>query len=292
MRRLSFRKFNLKKITALAIALNVLQILAASGLLLFALFSQSFSIPEQAELALLAILAGVVIWGAAVDIHDAHITRKLDLQRRMLEEAYSQLEDLNRMLREQRHDFKNHLQVVYSLTEMGEYRDAMDYVQRIYADVQALGIRIRTASPAVNALLSAKQADCEEKGIRFDVEIQSAWEEIPLPGWELCRILGNLIDNAVDAMQEGGTSQPAIFVRIGEDIRSWELAVENNGPEIPREHRSAIFQPGFTTKSEGHGNGLNIVRSLMASYGGSVELHSDGSRTRFLCSVPKHRQPD
>lgn len=287
MRRLSLGKLNLKKITAFAIVLNLVQIAAALGLLLFAIFSDSFIIPDHAELALIAIMAGIVIWGAAVDIRDAFITRRVDSQRRMLEEAYNQLEDLNRLLREQRHDFKNHLQVVYSLTEMGAHADAMDYVQRIYEDVQTLGSRIRTASPAVNALLSAKQADCEEHGIGFNVTIHSIWEEIPLPGWELCRILGNLIDNAVDAMHESGTPEPAIHIHIGEDIRSWTLIVENNGPEIPREYRSQIFQPGFTTKSEGHGNGLNIVRSLLQRFNGEVRLDSDAEHTRFTCIIPK-----
>lgn len=287
MKRLPIGKFDLKKITGLAIGLNLIQIIAAVGLLLFVIFSDDLNIPDHAEIALLSVLACVVIWGAAVDIHDAHITRKLEQQRIMLEEAYSQLEELNRQLREQRHDFKNHLQVVYSLTEMGAHSDAMDYVQRIYEDVQALGSRIRTASPAVNALLSAKQADCEENGVRFEVGIQSDWDDIPLPGWELCRILGNLIDNAIDAMEEASTVSPAICVSISEDIRGWYLSVENNGPEIPREHRIEIFQAGFTTKSEGHGNGLNIVRGLLRRYGGEISVHSDSARTRFDCAIPK-----
>lgn len=287
MRKLSLGKFSLKKITLLAIVLNLVQICAALGLLCCALFSRSFDLPEQAELALLAALSGVVIWGAVVDIRDAFITRRVEQQRGMLEEAYRQLEDLNRMLREQRHDFKNHLQVVYSLTEMGAYDDAMDYVRRIYEDVQALGRQIRTASPAVNALLSAKEADCAEKGVVLTTDIQSAWNDISLPGWELCRVLGNLIDNAVDAMLEAKTSQPQIRVCIGEDIRSWLLRVENNGPEIPAEQLHDIFLPGFTTKSEGHGNGLSIVRSLLDEYGGQIEVSSKPSLTCFSAAIPK-----
>ncbi len=287
MRKLSIGKFSLKKITLLAIVLNLVQICAALGLLCYALFSKSFDLPEQAELALLAAMTGVVIWGAVMDIRDAFITRRVEQQRGMLEEAYCQLEDLNRMLREQRHDFKNHLQVVYSLTEMGAYDDAMDYVRRIYEDVQALGRQIRTASPAVNALLSAKEADCAEKGVALSTNIQSAWNDISLPGWELCRVLGNLIDNAVDAMLEAKTSQPQIRVCIGEDIRSWLLRVENNGPAIPAEQLRDIFLPGFTTKSEGHGNGLSIVRSLLEEYGGRIEASSDPNLTCFSVTIPK-----
>lgn len=287
MRRPFFGKINLKKITGIAIAVNLVQICAALCLIIYVLFNRSLSIPEEAEIALIAAMAAIIIWGAIVDIRDARITRQVNEQRLMLEEAYRQLEDLNQLLREQRHDFKNHLQVVYSLTEMGAYPDALEYVQRIYEDVQALGSRIRTASPAVNALLSAKQADCADHGIALEIGIQSAWENIPVPGWELCRILGNLIDNAADAILEDGAPNPRICVCIKEDIRCWSLTVANNGPEIPKSHFSQIFLPGFTTKSDGHGNGLGIVTGLVEKYGGKIEVESNPESTVFTCTIPK-----
>ena len=160
MHRPNPHKPNLNKITSFAIFVNALQIACALAILLYAIYNRDFTIPESAEIALVAFTAALVIWGAVVDIRDAFITRKVEDQRRMLEEAYRQLEDLNRTLRAQRHDFKNHLQVVYSLTEMAAYDDVQEYVQRIYEDVQSVGSFIRTSIPAVNALLSAKAADC------------------------------------------------------------------------------------------------------------------------------------
>lgn len=277
----------LNKITGFAILANALQIVCALGILLHAIFNDSFSIPEHAEIVLLCIAVFFVIWGAVVDIRDAFITRRVEQQRHMLEESYGQLEDLNLTLRRQRHDFKNHLQVVYTLTEMQAYSDVQDYVQKIYEDVQSVGSMIRTAVPAVNALLSAKNSDCQERGINFSVEIQSAWEEIPVAGWELCRIIGNLVDNAIDAIEETATPNAAICVHIGETIPSWILSVENNGPVIPAEHKKSIFLPGFTTKSAGHGNGLSIVSELVEKYGGELHLESDPGRTIFSCTVPK-----
>lgn len=290
MKRFSREKLNQNKITALAIAVNLVQIIAALGLLLYVILDQSFSIPEQLEITLIALMSFMVIWGAAVDIHDAYITRKVNLQRSMLEEAYEQLEKLNRTLRGQRHDFKNHLQVVYSLSEMGAYEDMQDYVQRIYEDVQSVGNCIRTSVPAVNALISAKAADCEERGISLETAILSSWDEIPVPGWEICRIIGNLVDNAMDALLEGKTENPRIRITIGEDIRGWSLSVENNGPEISKSHRKDIFLPGFTTKSSGRGNGLSIISDLMEKYSGELTLHSDSTSTSFHCRFPKQAE--
>ena len=287
MRRRITNKINLQKITGFAIAVNAVQIACALAILLYAIFNENFTIPESAEIALVAFAAALVIWGAIVDIRDAIVTRKVEDQRRMLEEAYRQLEQLNRTLRAQRHDFKNHLQVVYSLTEMAAYNDVQEYVQRIYEDVQSVGSHIRTSVPAVNALISAKAADCAERGIAFQTDIQSQWDQVQIPGWEMCRILGNLVDNAMDAVLERKDREPWVRVYIGEDIRCWKLEVSNNGPEIPASRRRDIFQPGFTTKSAGHGNGLSIVSELLEKYNGEMHLSSDAEVTRLSCTFPR-----
>lgn len=292
MRLIRRRGADLKKLTRLAIAVNLVQICCALAILLRALFVERFDIPDEAELALLAFACGVIIWGAAVDIRDAFIMRREDAQRDMLEEAYVQLEELNQTLREQRHDFKNHLQVVYSLTEMGAYSDVQEYVERIYEDVQSVSRQLRTAVPAVNALLAAKEADCREQGVAFEAAIQSAWEDMPVSGWELCRIIGNLVDNAIDALREKPTKVGRIQVCISENIPCFLLSVENNGPAIPPEAQERIFEPGFTTKSEGHGSGLSIVRALVEDYGGQIRLESDPERTRFSLSFPRAGQPN
>ena len=287
MRRRIAHQINLQKITGFAIAVNALQIACAMAILLYAIYNRNFSIPESAEIALVALTVALVIWGAIVDIRDAIVTRRVEEQRRMLEEAYRQLEDLNRTLRAQRHDFKNHLQVVYSLTEMAAYEDVQEYVQRIYEDVQSVGSHLRTAVPEVNALISAKAADCAERNIDFYTDIQSLWDQMHVPGWEICRILGNLVDNAMDAALEIHDHRPCVRVYIGEDIRCWKLEVSNNGPEIPVSIQRDIFQPGFTTKSAGHGNGLSIVSELIEKYDGHLRLSSDAALTRFSCDFPK-----
>lgn len=288
--RLIYRKGDqLKKLTGLAVSINTIQIACALYIFIRILFENSFDIPEQAEAALLGLAAALVIWGAVVDIRDAFMMRRVDQQREMLEEAYRQLENLNQSLRQQRHDFKNHLQVVYSLTEMNAYADAMQYIRRVYEDVQSLGSLLKTNVPAVNALLSAKSSDCKEHGIELITDIQSSWSEMYIPGWELCRIIGNLVDNAMDALQEQTNHAPQIFVTIAESISSFILKVNNNGPEIPFEHRSIIFQPGFTTKSAGHGNGLSIISDLVKKYDGTLELESSSEQTCFICTFPKEK---
>ena len=141
-------------------------------------------------------------WGAAVDIREALSTRKILSQIDDMDATIGQMEDFNNTLRSQRHDFLNHLQVVYSLIEMQEYEEANAYIDKVYGAITSVSRVIKTANPAINALLTVKSAACEKAGVKATVSIQSSWKHLPMQGWEMCKVLSNLIDNAIDALRE------------------------------------------------------------------------------------------
>ena len=280
-------RLNVQKTTLYAVIINTLQILAMGGVFAYVLLNE-ITIPHSAEVLLLGFCLLIVVWGAIIDIRDAVTTRKIAEQTLMIEEAYGQLETLNSTLRKQRHDFMNHLQVVFSLTEMEEYDEAMQYIERVYGDIQRVSSLLKTSIPAVNALISAKQADCEEHGIRFEAEISSAWTGLPISGWEMCRIFGNLIDNARDAISESqSTEGKQITIALSETPAAFTFRVSNNGPRIPDRHIHSVFLPGFTTKSEGRGSGLSIVYDIMNAYGGHITVQSTDEDTSFIGTIPK-----
>ena len=281
------RKLNLRKVALFSVVINCFQIAAIVMVLLYILTNGS-EVNRYIEISILLLALLIVVWGAVLDIREAFNAQRTSEQAHMLEEAYSQLEDLNGTLRRQRHDFMNHLQVVFSLMEMGEYPDAMQYVENVYGDIQRTGSVLKTSIPAVNALIAAKRDDCEEHGIRFTTEIASAWQDLPVAGWEMCRVMGNLIDNARDAlMSVKDHPSPAIAVSIEETPAAFNFSVSNNGPAIPREIMDSIFEMGFTTKEEGHGSGLSIVVEIMESYRGTVSVESNDSLTTFYGTIPK-----
>lgn len=280
-------RLNVQKTTRFAVIINTLQILAMGGVFAYVLLNE-VTLPYSAEVILLAFCLLIVVWGAVIDIHDAVTTQRIAEQTLMIEEAYSQLENLNGTLRKQRHDFMNHLQVVFSLTELEEYGEAMQYIERIYDDIQRVSSVLKTSIPAVNALISAKHTDCEERGIRFETEISSAWNDLPVSGWEMCRVFGNLIDNARDAITENGpTDGKYIRVVLSETPNAFSFSISNNGPRIPSRHMPSIFLPGFTTKSDGHGSGLSIVHDIMDAYNGKITVHSTDAETVFNGVIPK-----
>jgi len=148
-----------------------------------------------------------------------------------------------------------------------------------------VGEALKTGIPAVNALLAAKLSECRGRGIEAKLETASVWSDIPVADWELCRVLGNLIDNALDAMR--GQAGARLTVFIGETLRDFTFFVENNGPAIDPEMMEKIFEPGVSTRGEGRGMGLSIVRKILEPYGGRIEVSSDEYATRFTGSIPK-----
>ncbi len=243
---------------------------------------------RNVELAVLFFTLLIVAWGAVLDIREARGAVRVAEQAQMLEDAYGQLETLNGTLRKERHDFKNHLQVIYALTELGDGGEVLAYIESLNLDIRRTGSALKTAIPAVNALIAAKKQECADHGIALETEISSPWQGMPVPGWEMCRVLGNLIDNARDALLESpDREKPAITLSIGEGEGEFTFSVANNGPAIPAKLRESIFQMGFTTKSEGHGSGLSIVREIVTEAGGRIEVESDERRTVFSGRIPK-----
>lgn len=287
MRRSPREKLNIKKAARFAVTVNALQVAAMLAVLLYAIFRDSAE-GRTLEIAVIAAAFAIVSWGAVLDIREALNAGKIEDQARMLEEAYGQLEALNGTLRKQRHDFMNHLQVVFSLLELNEPDEAMKYVENVYGDIKKTGGVLKTAIPAVNALIAAKRQDCEEKGIALDIHIGAPWRDMPVPGWEMCRVLGNLIDNARDALSDDvNNADKRVTLTLDETPGAYSFRVENNGPAIPPEVQQSIFQMGFTTKSDGHGSGLAIVREILREYGGEITVASDETITAFIGNVPK-----
>lgn len=283
------KNLEVKKATILAMVVNSLQILMVGVIVLYMYMTPGDIADLPLARALVAVAAAVVIWGGVIDIRDALDSRKLLQQLDDMDQTIEAQEDLNITLRAQRHDFLNHLQVVYSLIEMKEYKEANDYIERVYGSIASVGKVLRTANPAINALLQVKLGVCEKAGIQVKLDIRSAWKDLSIPGWEMCKVLGNLLDNAIDALQE--VSDRRLTLTLTEDMKAFRFSVKNSGPMIPVKLQASIFQPGITTKAAGHGMGLFIVRRTVQEWGGDIRLISDAKETEFSGFIPREVKP-
>ena len=285
MRKPSKQNLSVRKTAYYSVITNAIQTVLVLGIGLFAIFSDAFSLNQTIFRAAIGLCAVIVATGAVLDIREALLTRRLLDRVDAMADTIANMESLNNTLRAQRHDFLNHLQVVYSLIEMKDYEEAGRYIDKVYGSITAVSKVMRTANAPINALLQVKTAACEKAGIRVELNIRSAWKDLPMPGWEMCKVLSNLIDNAMDAV--AGTPDPHLCITLTEDLHTLRFRIANNGPLIPEELRASIFEPGITTKSDGHGMGLYIVRSTLREWKGDIILSEEQGETVFEGYVPR-----
>lgn len=203
-----------------------------------------------------------------------------------INKSFTNLENLNFKLRSQRHEYLNEMQIVYGLLEIGEYEEALNYLKPVYADIARVNKALKTAKPAVNALLQAKMEIAVSKGIELFLEISSNLADIKMEQWDLCKVLGNITDNAITALSD--TKNGQIHIQISENSQEYIFIIYNNGPVIPRDKLNLIFKRGYTTKTEaGHGLGLSLVKDIITENGGNINLTSNPGKTCFEITIPK-----
>ncbi|NLB90862.1 MAG: GHKL domain-containing protein [Clostridiales bacterium] len=283
------RQLNIQKTTRMAMVINLLQILLVLGLSIVFFIKSSTVLTHLRMVRWFVLFVGLLIsWGAFVDIRQAMDARRISKQRIALENTLESVEKLNHVLRAQRHDFLNHLQAVYGLIEMEEYEEANDYIENVYGNIRSVSQMLRTANPSVNALLHVKLAQLEEKNIQVTLHIKSAWEALPVPGWEMCRVLGNILDNAMEALEN--SPSPSVVLELTEDLKDFTFSISNNGPVIPKETQQTIFLPNVTTKLSGQGMGLFISSKILNKWGGSLSFTSEATETVFTGKIPRTQE--
>jgi len=278
------RNIDVKKTVYVIAAINFIQI---GALIIVALYYALYKhrLYNNSEYIVITIIIVTTFLNSIISIRDSYYMYRTEQQKRFLEDTLAKVEDLNFILREQRHDFLNHLQVVHGLIEMDEYIEAKNYIEKTYADIQKVSSFLKTSNPAVNALLQAKILYAQKKGISVNLHVSSRLERLPMPGWELCRILGNIIDNAIEAL-ESVNSDKIISIEISEDIKSYNFKVYDNGIGIPHNIQKRIFERGFTTKgNNGQGVGLSIAKEIVLKHKGYIDFISNAEGTIFEFSI-------
>ncbi|MFD6325158.1 ATP-binding protein [Streptomyces sp. NPDC058442] len=185
-------------------------------------------------------------------------------------------------LRSQAHEAANRLHTVVSLIELGRAEEAVDFATAELELAQALTDQVVAAvgEPVLAALLLGKTAQAHERGVELVVSPASRLDDglLPdsLPARDLVTILGNLIDNAVDAAQ-GGLSARVTVTALTDAGAELILQVSDTGPGVAPGHTEAVFQRGFTTKPsgpDGRGLGLALVRQTAHRHGGTLAVTS------------------
>ncbi|MFI0479279.1 ATP-binding protein [Actinomadura sp. 9N215] len=185
-------------------------------------------------------------------------------------------------LRSQAHEAANRLHTVVSLVELGRPDDAVEFATAELATAQRLTDRVvgSATEPVLVALLLGKSAEAGERGVDLVVTDDTTIEGVVEPR-DLVTILGNLIDNAVDAALAGaGKRPPRVVVSARKDNGELVLQVADSGPGVDPDAVPEMFRRGWTTKTSvgpvGHGLGLALVGQAVRRHRGDIHVGHDG----------------
>lgn len=188
-------------------------------------------------------------------------------------------------LRAQAHEFDNRLHVIAGLVELEEYDDVVRYVHAVRRDRAQLDAAVGglVRDTAVAALLSAKSSLARERRVRLVIAPESSLDPVDdaLTG-DLVTVVGNLVDNAIDAA--AGTERAEVVVSVVQDPGEVVVRVADSGAGVPEALRHSVFREGFSTKTvEGtRGFGLALTRLACTRRGGDVEVHG----AQFVARLP------
>ncbi len=204
---------------------------------------------------------------------DKHIAA---YQRQLIETHYEEVETMYRQMRGWRHDYRNHIQTMKAYAASGDMESIRQYLDHLDTDLNTVDTVIKTGNPMADAILNSKISLAKSKHIpvRATAFIPV---KLTISDLDLCVILGNLFDNAIDASLE--LPEEERLIRVYMDMKNTQLYISftnfTAGKKLTRSGKRFL-----TTKGPGHGFGLVRIDAIIRRLDGYLSRSSeDGAFT-------------
>lgn len=197
-------------------------------------------------------------------------------QQELVETHYREVENMYRQMRMWRHDYRNHLQVLRTLAQQGDREALLTYLDRLDENLTAIDPVVKTGNVMADAILNSKISLAKARDIPVQIDARIP-VKLRMSEVDLCCILGNLFDNAMEASAALPPEERMIRVYLDMKGSQLYLSFTNFTAVKKREKVSGRFA---TTKGSGHGFGLLRIDSIVERMGGYLSRNSeDGAFT-------------
>ncbi|MFW5976407.1 MAG: sensor histidine kinase [Bacillota bacterium] len=196
---------------------------------------------------------------------------------------------IDQELKKQMHDFKNHLGTLNMMLEMDKISRAKKYLNGLINEVTTIQQNFKTGNEVIDALLCSKIIQAKDRNINLNINVLKSLKLPQVNDWDINRIIGNLIDNSIEALKFLNTKKE-VEVLINRKDKLNIIKVKTFGVLIPEEVQKNIFKKGYTSKQEsGHGLGLYICQQIVKSYQGKIRITKDEKVpvTTFVVELPE-----
>lgn len=206
-----------------------------------------------------------------------------------LEREIGSFRSSSELLRAQAHEFANQLHTISGLIQIGEQDEVVRYIRALSRHRQSLDITLsrRVRDTAVAALLTAKASLAAERKVTLRISDDTALDRLtPEDAADVATVVGNLVDNAVDAAAHDGGRWVEVGLR--QDASSVEIVVRDSGPGVAPELAQEVFQHGFTTKAAQEGErgiGLALTRLVCERHGGEISVTNTPDGAMFTARM-------
>ena len=205
------------------------------------------------------------------------IDRKIaDYQRELIETHYAEVENMYRQIRGWRHDYRNHIQTMKAYAATNDMEAIKSYLDELDTDLNTVDMVLKTGNPMADAILNSKisLAKTKEISVIADAHIPVALTTSEI---DLCVIIGNLFDNAIEASMALPVEKR--LIRVYMDMKNTQLYISFTNFTATKKQKK-VNGRFRTTKGEGHGFGLVRIDNIIERLDGYLSRNSeDGAFT-------------
>ncbi len=227
----------------------------------------------------IAIIIGAVILFSALCIVGFFLLRRtlynmIDrrierFQSELIEKQVREIQNMYRQVRGWRHDYRNHINNMKIQLSQENYDGLSDYLNELADDLDTVDTVIKTGNVMADAILNSKLNVAEKMNVQLNVKANVP-ETLPMSDVELCSVLGNMLDNAVEACGTLPEEERFMRVYIGKLKGQLYLSVQNSAGKVRKEKGSYL-----STKEGEHGYGLFRIDRVAKKYGGYVNRQNE-----------------
>lgn len=200
----------------------------------------------------------------------------------LIEKQIRETENMYKSVRSWRHDYRNHIQNMKILLNDGNYKELGEYLNELTDDLNTVDTVIKTGNVMVDAILNSKLTVAKKANINLNVKANIP-KSLPMSDVEICTLMGNLLDNAIEACEKLPEAERFIRIYIGTYKNQFYLSVQNSAGEVKK------FQSKYmSTKknSKDHGYGIFRIDRIVNKYKGYLSGQNEEGVFATEISVP------
>lgn len=197
-------------------------------------------------------------------------------QRQLIETHYQEVENMYRQMRGWRHDYRNHIQTMKVLASSGDLEGIRSYLDRLDTDLNTVDLAVKTGNAMADAILNSKISLAKSRDIPVQVDAHIP-VKLKMSELDLCCIIGNLFDNAMEASL--ALPEEKRLIRVYMDMKGTQLYISFTNFTAAKK-LNKVGRGFKTSKGEGHGFGLVRMDDIVSRYDGYLSRNSeDGAFT-------------